>query len=265
MKKFCFILTLLVLFAIWIVGFFIDPNKEFAEEDLYDEIIARGKIKVGINVNSRPFGYYLYKDMPAGYDVDLAHYIAWYLLKNYNAVEIIPVTPSDRLIKASSGEVDIVISTVTITPQREEIVSFSIPYEVAGQAILVKKDSQITSMADLAGIPVGVIFGTTAEKNMQKLAPAAKLIGFKSYDDAFDALKNDKIAAITSDDSILNGYYMNYYTIVKLLPQRYTREPYGIAFKKGKSTKKLKQNLDYAIKDMKKNNVLNRLHKRWLI
>ena len=264
MKKFCLILTLLVLFAIWIGGFFIDPNKEFAEKDLYDEIIARGKIKVGININSKPFGYHDANGVLVGYDVDLAHYIARYLLGDYNALEIIPVTPSDRLIKASSGEVDIVVSTVTITPQRQEIVSFSIPYETAGQAILVNKTSRITSMADLSGIPVGVIFGTTAEKNMQKLAPSAKLTGYKSYDDAYNALKKNEIQAITSDDSILNGYAITD-AGVRLLPHKYTREPYGIAFKKGNSTKKLKQNLDSAIKNMKQKNELNRLHKKWNI
>ena len=264
MKRFCFILTLLLLFAVWIAGFFIDPNKEFAERDLYDEIISRGKVKVGVNVSQKPFGYYNDKGEPVGYNVDLAHYIAQYLLKNPNALEIIPVTPADRLIKASSGDVDIVISTVTITPQRQEVVSFSIPYDIAGQAILVKSSARISSMADLSGVPVGVIFGTTAEKNMQNLAPAAKLIGYKSYDDAFKALQNNDISAITSDDSILKGYAMTN-NGVKLLPQRYTQEPYGIAFKKGKSTKKLKQNLDYAIKDMKNKNVLNRLSKKWYI
>ncbi len=75
-----------------------------------------------------------------------------------------PVTPSNRLIMASTGEVDIVISTVTITPQRQEVVSFSIPYDAAGQAVLVKSNSAIKSLTDLAGQNVGVIFGTTAEK-----------------------------------------------------------------------------------------------------
>ena len=50
---------------------------------------------------------------------------------------------------------------------------------------------------------------------------------------------------------------------VRLLPKRYSYEPYGIAFKKGESTVKLKENLDFAIKDMKQKNVIARLRKKW--
>lgn len=262
MKKFGIFLILALLFAVWVCGLFMDSTKEFVEGDLYNEILSRGKIKVGINTDSKPFGFYDENGNPAGYDVDLAHYIAQYIVKNPDALEIIPVTPSNRLIKASTGEVDIVISTVTITPQRQEIVSFSTPYDAAGQAIMVNRSSAIRSLGDLGGQTVGVIFGTTAEKNMAKLVPTANLRGFRSYNDAYNALKAGQINAITSDDTILNRYAIDDSNVI-LLPRRYSNEPYGIAFKKGTSTKKLKQELDFAIKDMKQKNVLVRLRKKW--
>lgn len=262
MKKFGFILLLILLFAIWCYGVFFPPTEEFAEGDLYEEIISRGKIKVGVNTDSKPFGFYNNEGKPEGYDVDLAHYIAQYIVKNPEAVEIIPVTPENRLIKASTGEVDIVISTVTITPQRQEIVNFSIPYDSAGQAVLVTKNSSIKSLADLAGQNVGIIFGTTAEKNMRKMVPTANLRGFRTYNDAYIALKSGNINAVTSDDTILNRFVIDDPS-VKLLPKRYSNEPYGIAFKKGDSTVKLKENIDFAIKDLKQKNVIIRLRKKW--
>jgi ABC-type amino acid transport substrate-binding protein len=115
----------------------------------------------------------------------------------------------------------------------------------------------------LSGQNVGVIWGTTAEKNMLNLVPTANIMGFKSYKDAYNALKNGKINAITSDDTILSGYALDD-NEVKLLPKRYSREPYGIGFKKGKTTIKLKENLDFAIEDMKQKNIINRIHKTWL-
>ena len=263
MKKFGIFLTFALLIAIWICGLFMDSTKEFVEGDLYDEILSRGKLKVGINTDSRPFGFYDKNGKIIGYDVDLAQYIAQYILKNPDALEIIPVTPSNRLIKASTGEVDMVISTVTITPQRQEVVSFSIPYDSAGQVLMVKRNSKIASIGDLSGQSVGVIFGTTAEKNMAKLAPTASLRGFRSYNDAYQALKSGQINAITSDDTILSRYELDDNEVV-ILPRRYSNEPYGIAFKKGDTTRKLKENLDFAIKDMRQKNVLNRLHKKWL-
>lgn len=264
MKKLGFVLTLIFLVLVGIY-FLLKPSKnEFVEGDLYDEIIKRGKLKVGINVDSKPFGYINKNGKYAGYNVELAQYIAQYIIHSKDRLEIIPVTPSNRLIKASTGEVDIVISTVTITPQREEIVSFSIPYDVAGQALLVKTNSKITSMGDLANQNVGVIFGTTAEKNMKNLVPNANILGFKNYQDAYNALKTDEIQAITSDDTILSRFATDD-SSVKLLPKRYSREPYGIAFKQGESTVKLKEHLDYAIKDLQRKNVISRLRKKWKI
>ncbi len=236
---------------------------EFVEGDLYDEIMQRGKIRVGINTNSKPFGYLNEKGEIIGYDAELARHIAQYLVKSRDRIEFVPVTPSNRLIMASTGKVDIVISTVTITPQRQEVVSFSIPYDVAGQAVLVNSNSAIKSLTDLAGQNVGVIFGTTAEKNISNMVPTANLLGFRSYPDAYKALKAGKINAITSDDTILSRFVMDDKS-VKLLPKRYSREPYGIAFKKGNSTVKLKENLDYAIKDMQERNIIPRLRKRWI-
>lgn len=264
MKKLGILLTLAFLFLVGIY-FFLQPSaNEFAEEDLLETIQKRGSIKVGINVNSKPFGFVDKQGNYAGYDVDLAHYIAQYLVNNREGIEVVPVTPANRLLKASTGEVDIVISTVTITPQRKELVSFSIPYDIAGQSILVKSNSAITAMSDLAGENVGVIFGTTAEKNMKTLVPNANVIGFRKYQDAYSALKAGKINAITSDDTILSRFSTDD-SSVKLLPKRYSREPYGIAFKKGESSVKLKERLDFIIEDLQRKNVIKRLRKKWNI
>lgn len=262
MKKLGIILTLAFL-ALVVIHFLLAPKTdEFVAGDLYEEIQARGKIKVGINPDSKPFGFVDEKGKYCGYDVDLARYIAQYIVKDPERLEIIPVTPSNRLLKASTGEVDIVISTVTITPQREQVVSFSIPYDIAGQTVLVKSNSSITAMSDLAGQNVGVVFGTTAEKNMKNLVPNANLLGFRSYKDAYLALKSGKINAITSDDTILSRFAYDD-SSVKLLPKKYSREPYGIAFKKGDSTLKLKEQLDFAIEDLQRKNVISRLRNHW--
>ena len=245
------------------VHFLLAPkNGEFEESDLLEEIKSRRILRVGINPDSKPFGYIDANGNYVGYDVDLAKYIAQSIINNPNAVKIIPVTPSNRLLKASTGEVDIVISTVTITPFREEVISFSIPYDVAGQAVLVKSNSSITSLSDLSGQKVGIVFGTTAEKNIRNLVPNANLLGFRNYNEAYNALKSGRINAITSDDTILSRFAIND-SSVKLLPKRYSREPYGIAFKKSNSTIKFKESLDFTIKDLQRKNVIHRLRKKW--
>ena len=262
MKKLGFLLIFLML-CLTGIYFLLNPSKdEFVEGDLYDEITKRGVLRVGVNLESKPHAYVDSKGKIVGYDVDLARYIARYIVKSRDRVEFVPITTSNRLIKASTGDVDIVISTVTITPSRQEVVEFSVPYDSAGQAILVKSNSDIKSISDLSDQSVGVIFGTTAEKNMHNLVPSAKILGFRSYETAYTALKNGDINAITSDDTILSRFAIDDKD-VKLLPKRYSREPYGIAFKKGNSTVKLKENLDFAVNDLKRKNVIARLRKKW--
>lgn len=262
MKKLAIIFSLIFICMVAFYFLVLKPEK-YEETDLYEDILQRGVIKVGINTDSKPFGFLDKEGKIIGYDADLARYITQYILKNPDKVEFVPVTPSNRMLKVSTGEADIVIATMTITPQREEIIDFSIPYDSAGQALLVKSNSKITSIGDLSGQNVGVIWGTTAEKNLLNLAPTANIMGFKSYHDAYAALKEGKINAITSDDTILSRFAIDD-SEVKLLPKKYSREPYGIGMKKGKTTAKLREVVNEAIKDMQQKNVINRLHKTWL-
>ena len=257
------IICSIIFFCMVCFYFLVLKPEKYVENDLYEDIMQRGVIKVGINTDSKPFGFIGENGEILGYDADLAHYIAQYLLKNRDKVEFIPVTPSNRMLKVSTGEADIIIATMTITPQRREIIEFSVPYDTAGQAVLVKSSSKISAISDLNGLNVGVIWGTTAEKNLINLGPTANVLGFKSYNEAYNALKAGKINAITSDDTILSRFAIEDKD-VKLLSKRYSREPDGIGFKKGKGSHKLKQNIDFAIKDMKQKNVINRLHKKWL-
>lgn len=263
MKKLGFFL--IIIFSLLVVFYFLilKPEK-YAEADVYEVILNRGVVKVGINLDSKPFGFQDKDKKYQGYDADLARYIAQYLLNSPQKVEFVPLNPSNRMMKVSTGEVDMVIATMTITPQREEIIDFSVPYDSAGQSLLVKSTSKITSIADLGGQNVGVVWGTTAEKNLLNLAPTANIIGFKSYNEAYKALKSGHINAVTSDDTILSRYALEDEE-VKLLPKKYSREPYGIGFKKGKSSLKLREKVNFAISDMKQKNIITRLHKKWLM
>ena len=74
------ILLILAFLALVAIHFLLAPKSgEFEENDLLEEIKARGFLKVGINPDSRPFGFVDSKGNYAGYDVDLAKYIAQYI------------------------------------------------------------------------------------------------------------------------------------------------------------------------------------------
>ena len=235
-------------------------KKEDNKVDTLDKILQRGKIVVGVKYDAKPFGYLNTKGEPVGFDIDLAKYIAKTLLGDENKVVFKQVTPSNRILALTSGQVDMVIATMTITPSRAQVIDFSVPYYVSGQAILVPKNSDITSMSDLNGKRAIIVFGSTAERNLRLMAPEAEIIGFKTYPSAFSALKQGRADAMTSDDTILMGVAL-YDNSVKLLPRQYSKEPYAVAFKKGNDS--LKGRVDAIIDDMQRSGELNQLKHKW--
>ena len=231
--------------------------------DTLDKILQRGKIIVGVKYDTKPFGYINEDRQLVGFDIDLAKYIAKSILGSENRVEFKQVTPSSRILALNSGEVDMVLATMTVTKQRSEVVDFSKPYYIAGQAILVPKNSDISAMSDLNGRRVIIVFGSTAEKNLHLAAPEAIISGYKTYTSAYSALKNGRADAITSDDTILVGFAISDKS-VKLLPRRYSKEPYAAAFRKGTSSLRLKNKVNFIITDMINTGKLNQLKAKWI-
>lgn len=252
-------IILILCFVIFITGCI----KKEDNIDTLDKIMKRGKLIVGVKYDAKPFGYLNEKQELTGYDIDLAKYIAKSILGDENKVEFKQVTPSSRILALNSGQIDMILATMTITKQREAVVDFSTPYYIAGQAVLVPQNSKITSIADLNGKNVIVIFGSTAEDHLKLVAPDANILGFKTYTSGYTALKQGRADALTSDDTILMGF-ADADKSVKLLPQRYTKEPYAIGFQKGTTSLRLRKKVDFIIKMMRENGDLNKLKNKWI-
>ena len=252
------ILTLLVLVMMICTG--CGKSEEDIITSSLSEINERGKIIVGVKTDAYPFGYYDKNGNFAGYDVALGKIIAKNLLGNENKISFVPVTASDRMMKLYSGDVDMLIATMSITPKRQEILDFSNSYYTAGQAILVRKNSPIKTLRNLNNKRVIIVYGSTAENSLRAAVPNARIVGYKTYPAAFQALKIGKADAIISDDSILMGFSINDDS-VKLLSKRYSKEPYAVAFKKGEESKELINAVNKIIETETRNGNLRRLQK----
>lgn len=251
------------IFWFFIVFIFV-ANVCFAmNHNLYDSVLKKGKIVVGISFDSKPFGYLDKDGKVKGLEADLAQEIADRLLGEDGKVEFKDVAPQDRISAASSGVVDMVISTMTITSQRKKLVDFSIPYFIAGQAICVRRDGKIDTIYDLINKKVIVILGTTDEKNIKRFAPNVFIIGYNDNSEAIDAFISGEADAITTDDALLQGLVAQDGKY-KLLPKRLTKETYGIAFKKSRSTKTFRKKVNQIIKDMKSDGTLQAIKDKWL-
>lgn len=238
-------------------------TKQENDTDTLSAIHKRGKLIVGVKFDTKPFGYFNEKHELVGFDVDLAKAIAKSILGSEDKVEFVQVTPSSRILALDTKQVDMVIATMSITPQREHMIDFSVPYYIAGQAILIPKNSKITSISDLNGKNVIIIYGSTAENNLRLIVSDAKIMGFRTYTSGYNALKQGIADAMVSDDTILMGFAESDANL-KLLPKRYTKEPYAIGFKKGEESAKLQKKVDFILKDMIQSGDISRLKSKWV-
>lgn len=238
-------------------------KKSVINDDL-TTITQRDRLIVGIRNDAPPFGFKDKNGFTVGYDADLARLIAKGILGDEKKVEFVPVTASNRIMKLNSGEVDCLIATMSITTQRQQFLNFSTPYYMAGQAILVRSSSKATSLRDFTGKKLIIVFGSTSEKNLRSNVPEITVIGYKTYNDAYNALKNGKADGIVADDTVLLGFSTNDKS-VKLLPKRYSKEPYAVVFRKDDVSINFTNKVNYLVENLQSTGRLNRLQEKWKI
>lgn len=228
-----------------------------------EQIKARGKLMVGVKYDLNLFGL---KD-PAtgkveGFDIDLAKAIAKKIFGDENKIELKEVTSKTRIPMLKNGEIDMIVATMTITEDRKKEIDFSDVYFMAGQSLLVKKDSKINGLADLTkGSKVVTAKGSTSTTNIREKAPDAQVLEFENYAEAFTALKAGQGDALTTDNALLYGMAKqdpNY----RVVSETFTEEPYGIGMRKGED--ELVKLVNSVIKEMKDNGEYDKLYEKWI-
>jgi len=150
-----------------------------AHADTLDEIKKAGKIRVAIDTAIPPFGMTDEKMQPTGSDVDLARLLA----KDLGVqLEIVTTTGPSRIPMLQTNKADIVVSTLSITPDRAKVIDFSIPYADHPSVVAGLKTVQVKSLADLDGKKVAVVRGTTQDSDLTKQAKGAQIVRYE--DDA---------------------------------------------------------------------------------
>lgn len=184
----------------------------------------------------------------AGFDVDVATYVAKELGYKESDITWKEAPSADRENLIVNGDVDMIAATYSITPERKERVSFAGPYMVAHQDLLVRKDyDEIKSKSDLndAELNLCSVTGSTSAANVKKdFAPKADLQEYGTYSECLTGLLNKKVDALTTDDSILAGFaaQKSHQGKFKLLGLNLSDEPYGIGVKKGDTEMQKKVN-----------------------
>lgn len=216
----------------------------------------------GVKSDTRLFGLMDIKsNQIKGFDIDIAKAVSQEIFgKNVN-VQFVPVTSNTRLPLLKNGNVDALICTMSITPDRAKQVDFSDVYFDAGQALLVKKGSPIKSVKDLnSKTKVIGVQGSTSVENIKKVAPDTPVLQLSDYAQAFTALKSGQGDALTTDNGILYGMSVDDPNYV-VVGGAFTTEPYGIAVNKGQ--KPFLESINTALKTMRQNGTYTKIQAKW--
>jgi His/Glu/Gln/Arg/opine family amino acid ABC transporter permease subunit len=194
----------------------------FAQSAL-ERVRASGRLRVGVDATYPPFGIAEGGEF-SGFDVDIARAIARELRVE---AEILNASFDGVFPALQNGRFDVVISAVTITPERSATLLFSDPYIAAGQQIAVRGDSAIAAPDDLAGRIVAVQINTTAQFVMEQ-RPGVNIAKYNTIDLALLDLQNGRVDAVASDGPVLRYMIRRSFPGLKTVGAEYTNEQFGV-------------------------------------
>ena len=191
------------------------------------KIRARGYLIAGVDQSTYHFGFLNpLTGQIEGFDIDMIRAVAKAIFGDPSKVQFKAISDEQRIPDVMSGTVDIVAHTMTITCQRLQQVDFSTVYFDAHQRVLVLKNSKATSLDDLHGQKVCATSGSDSVARIQ--AHKAIPVQVPYWTDCLVLLQQGDVAAISTDDSILDGLAAQD-PWTKLVGPQLTDEPYGLA------------------------------------
>ncbi|MGZ6202764.1 MAG: transporter substrate-binding domain-containing protein [Thermodesulfobacteriota bacterium] len=196
-----------------------------------DRIVAKKELVVGTAASMPPLNMTTKDGQVIGMEADLARYFA-----NGMGVKLSlkSMRFNDLLPALGKGQVDMVLSAMTITPQRNMRVAFAGSYFASGKSILTKKQNvesvdEIEKMNNPEKVLVA-LKGSTSQMFVEKMMPKAKLMLSDDYDQAVAAVKNDKAIAMVADYPICFVSIHRYPDVeLATLTKPISYEPIGVA------------------------------------
>ena len=230
------LLTATLLLLAWLTP--MDPaqaaDQALWEKSTLNQVLKRGELRVGMEAGYIPFEMRDKRGAIIGFDVDLAKLMARYMGVKVTFIN----TQWDGIIPALlTDKFDILISGMTITPERNLQVNFAQPYLIIGQTVLLNarhRDS-VKSFKDLNDpkYTLATKLGTTGEIAARRYIGKAKLKTFETEADAALEVRNGRADAFIYDIAFNVVYGAQYKDALVHLKEPLTKEPLGWAIRKG--------------------------------
>jgi polar amino acid transport system substrate-binding protein len=208
------------------------PSEAFAAgSKSLARIVAAGELRVGLSGNQPPLNVLNAAGEIIGLEADLARLLAGSIGVQVRFVQ----KPFSELLKAlEKNEIDLVMSGMTITPERNLKVAFVGPYFVSGKSILTRSETLAASDEpadiDSPDVTLAALEGSTSQRWVEVFVPKAKLVKVVEYDGGVQLVREGKVDAFVADYPICVLSVLRYGGEgLVTLASPLTVEPIGIA------------------------------------
>lgn len=224
-----------------------------------------GDLRVGMCFDYPPL-VLKQNDKPAGAEVDFAGKLGAAMKRRIRIIEL----KRDDLIPAlRDGRIDVIMAGMSVTEERERLVSFAEPYLHVGQMALIRKADeaklQNREAIDQPRTRIGFQNHTTGDDFVRSKVTQAKLVGFATVDQGITALRNKKIDILVHDAPTIWRVTGGFGSKEKQLIGRFqllTDEPLAWAVRREDSA--LRHDLDRLVKQWEDNGELEEVLARWI-
>jgi polar amino acid transport system substrate-binding protein len=232
------------------------------QADQLADIKTKGELVCGVLGTDEPNSFVDPKTRSiVGYEVDLCRAVAQRLGVRATIKQL---AVAARIPELQQRRVDLLAAALTHTKEREAVIDFSLTTFVTGQRVMVRKDSGITQLAQLANKRVVTVKGGTQEPNMRKAVPSVQVITFETAPQAFVALQQRKAAGFVNDEVSLLDAYAKLGPAQKdyvLLDQNISTEPLALGVRRNESA--FKAVVNDTLRELERSGEAQRLFMKW--
>lgn len=229
-----------------------------AMADQLDDIKKAGKIRVAIAMGTPLFSYADENLQPAGSDVDTAKQLAADLGVK---LEIVSVTNAARVPTLQANRADVVVADLSITPERQKVIDFSIPYAVISIIVGGPKSMQIKGYEDLSGKRVGLTRATVNDTLTTQQAKGAEIVRYEDDATLITSMVTGQVEVFSSTPSNLQE--MQKKAPGKNLELKFEQKSFDLGIALNKNQPQLKEWIDNWVRTNMKSGKLNAMYKKY--
>lgn len=243
---------LLVIFSINLTG-----------QETLTKIRNSNELRVGLTATQPPYSMMASDSTIIGFEVDIAKKLAAKMGVKFVPVEMIF---ADLIPSLLAGDIDLIMSGMTMTAERNMEIAFVGPDHSAGKSILtfaqIYADAESPEDLNKGSVKIAVLKGSTSEDYVKEYIPKAKLIATDNYSEAIEMVEKEKVGLLLAGDAIIRyTMFRNPNSGFVTLDEPFNYEPIGIGVKPDDFL--FVNLLENLIDEMKENGELEGLENYW--